>query len=355
MGEWAMHKSLLVLGRGDTPYTDRNRARFVELAQRAGFDVQSADYPEARNVPDFKNETIHVMLFFPFTFWNAHCEMPDDTQLYGTSKSAYLKFRDYFLEVRDQLEQRFGRERLQYVMPPEYAPIDRDKVETIARLRASGVPTSEPVVYTSLQDIVSAVVPERGVFIKCRYGAEGKGITLLQHNRWVTNYKVEGGRLANYGVYGLWPFTDITGREDLLEQLLQYDVIVEREVATPVIFGGDKFDVRAYVIQGKVPHFFVRLNEREKVVTNFSQGARIKHHPDTGLPRSCMPRLRYTAQQAAEAMGLRFVGVDMMFDGDLSNPRVIEVQAFIDFPDRTKFDLVKYVVSDANGLFTDSR
>ena len=346
-----MNKSLLVLGKGDTDYTDRNRARFAAFAQQAGFDVQCADYHEVPSVPDFKNKAISVMLFFPFTFWNAHCEVPEDTQLYGASESVYLRFKQYFLEVQNHLEQRFGRTRLHYVISPEHASLDRDKSETIKRLREHGVPTSEPVPYLSLQDIVSDVSPERGVFIKCRYGAEGKGITLLQHGRWVTNYKVEEGRLTSYGVYDRWPFTDITGREDLLEQLLQHNVIAEREILPPPVFGSDKFDLRAYVINGKVPHFFVRLNKRENVVTNFSQGAHLQHHPFTGLPYRCIRLMKRVARQAAEAMELRFVGVDMMFDGDLNNPRVVEVQAFTDFPDTTKFDLVRYMVSDASGLF----
>jgi hypothetical protein len=344
-------KALLVLGRGDTPYSDRNRLRLVKSAKIAGFDVQQADYHEIERVPRFRNETINVMPFFPFTFWNANCEVPEDTRLYGTSRLVYEKFRGHFLQVQGRLEQKFRGQKLHYVIPPENAPVDRDKVETINRLRACGVPTSEPVPYDSLRDILDHVTREQGVFIKCRYGAEGKGIAVLHHDRWVTNYKVERDGLTNYGVYDPWRFTNITGREDLLGQLLQHEVIVEREISTPDVFDGKKFDLRAYVIGQDVPHFFVRLNDPRKEVTNFSQGAIIKHHPDTGLTETCLRLARRIAKQAAEAMGLGFVGVDIMFDGRLSNPKVVEAQAFADFPDITKFDLVKYIVSNTSGLF----
>lgn len=59
-----------------------------------------------------------------------------------------------------------------------------------------------------------------------------------------TNYRVDGGRLANHGVHDLWPFTEITGRTDLLAELLANEVIVEREIVTPEADPGTKFDIR---------------------------------------------------------------------------------------------------------------
>src|SRR3989338_8097311 len=294
-------KSILVLGKGDTQYSDRNRARFVDYARKAGFDVLHSDYHELKQVPALKAEAINVMFFFPFTFWNANCEVPEDTRLYGTSRSVYEKFRGHFLQVGDELGQKFNGQKLHYVIPPEIAALDRDKVGTIDRLRAHGVPTSEPVPYASVDEIVGTVTPERGVFIKCRYGADGKGITVLHHDRWVTNYKVEGNGLANHRVYGLWPFTDITGRKDLLGQLIQHDVIVEQEILISKAFNGKKFDVRAYVVNQNMPHFFVRVNDPEREVTNYSQGAIIRHHPNSGLNEKCMRVISQVSRRAAEA------------------------------------------------------
>ena len=344
-------KSLLVLGKGDIGYSDRNRARLVGFAKKAGFDVQQADYHEINRVPGFQNETINVMFFFPFTFWNAYCEVPQDTHLYGTSKSVYEKFRDYFLSAGSQLEDRFRGHQINYIIPPEIAFIDRDKIETLRLLRASGVPTPDQVSYTCLQDVIDSISLKRGIFIKCRYGAEGKGITALHHDRWVTNYRIEKDRLANFGVYDTWQFSDITGRRELLEQLLENDVIIEKEILAPGILDGKKFDLRAYVVGQDMAHFFARVNDPKKEITNYSQGATIIHHPLTGLGKDCIGLVRRTAIQAANAMGLKFVGVDIMFDESLDAPRVVEAQCFADFPCIRKFNLAEFMVRDASGLF----
>jgi len=341
--------NLLVIGKGDTQYSDRNRTRFVECAKNSGFNVQQCDYHEIRGLKGFRGERVNVMLFFPYTFWNANCEVPSDTVLYGTSGTAYGKFRDFFLETGRQLGRQLGEGRLHYPIPPEKAFVDRDKVETIAALRQGGIPTPDSVQYAGVEDLIGLAC-ERGIFIKCRYGAEGKGITALRDGRWVTNYKVEGSRLANYGIYDKWPFSDITGRKDLLGQLLQNDVIVEWEILVPNVFDGLKFDLRAYVVGERVPHLFIRLNGPENIITNFSQGASIRHHPDTGIAEGRLDATRVVAAKAAKAMGLGFVGVDMMFDKELYAPLVVEAQAFADFPDIGKFNLASYLVDRKNGL-----
>jgi len=349
-----MKKSLLVLGKSGTiPYVDKVRQRFFSYAEKAGFDVQQADYHEIGTLRGFKNGTINIMFLFPTTFWDAEMETPRDTQLYGTSKKAYEKYSDYFLQVRARLEQRFRGHTLNYAIAPENAAFDLDKIDTVRRLRACMVPTPESLSYTSVNDLVDSITPERGIFIKCRYGNCGKGITVLHRGRWVTNYKVEQNGLGNHGVYDAWSFTDITGRRDLLEQLLQHEVIVEREIIVPNQYDGKKFDLRAYVVGGTVPHFFVRVNDPDKEVTNFAQGAKVIHNPHTGLTESCMRLISQIAKQAAEALGLRFVGIDFMFDKSMDQPKVVEMQVFTGFPD-PYFNLCEYMISDRSGLFERS-
>ncbi len=343
-------KSILVIGKGDTPYSDRNRVRFFDYAIKSGHDVQQSDYHRLKALRDFRNEKINIMLFFPYTFWNANCEEPQDTRLYGTSRKAYEKFRTHFLETNAELEHKFGEHRLHYLIPPQNAFVDRDKVETIRRLKLQDVPTSQQVNYSSLHDVIDSVAPDRGIFIKCRYGAEGKGITVLRHGRWVTNYKVEGNTLANYGVYDKWQFTDITGRKDLLGQLIENEVIVEKEIVVANVYDGKKFDLRAYAINQDMPHFFVRLNDPKNEVTNYSQGAMIMHHPETGITEKTVGIVTGIALSAARALGLEIAGVDIMFDMGMDNPKVVEMQAFTDFPDIWKFDLVKYIF-EKSGLF----
>lgn len=347
-----MAGSLLILGKGDTDYTDRNMKRVFAYAQEAGFDVQRMDYGGIRNASLFRHQTIHVHFFFPYTFWNAHCEVPEDTKLYGTSRRSYELFHQFFLDVQRELEERYGKDhRLNYTIRPAFAALDRDKRVTIELLQKSGIRTSDVIYSRNAGEVIDHVTPERGVFIKCRYGAEGKGITLLQNGKWLTNYKVEDGKLDNYDTYERWQFTDITGRRALLEQLLEHEVVVEREVVVPHLFEGKKFDARAYVVNGAISHLFVRVNDLEKVVTNFSQGAEVLHHPMIGLPAEYIEQIKEEAIKSAQAFQSRFLGVDIMFDGSAEIPRVIEVQTFADFSSPNKFNLARYMVSEACGLF----
>ncbi|MBI4149797.1 hypothetical protein HY488_00175 [Candidatus Woesearchaeota archaeon] len=343
--------NLLILGKGDTPYSDRNPQRLFEHAQRAGFAVQRYDYHKISTLHDFKGERINIMFFFPYTFWNANCETPKDTGLYGTSAHAYRLLKNFFLNIRDEITHHFLGREVHFVIPPEYAALDRDKIETIEQLQRSGVPTTERIHYHCLQDVLEQITPERGIFIKCRYGAEGKGITLLRDGQWRTNYRIDGNLLANYGVYDRWPFTDITGRQALVKQLMENEVIVEREVLAPDLFHGKKFDARAYVVGKEAPHMFVRINDHEKVVTNFSQGAEVRHHPMTNLPQPYLEVLVTQGVKAAHAMHSQFMGVDMMFDGDETQGRVVEVQTFTDFPHIERFNLAEYLVHNKGNWF----
>lgn len=348
-------RSLLILGKGDTDYTDRNVKGVFAYAQEAGFDVQRMDYGELRNTAGasaFRHQTIHVHFFFPYTFWNAHCEVPEDTKLYGTSGRSYELFQQFFLDVQRELGEKYGNDhQMKYTIQPAFAALDRDKRATLELLRSFGIETSDVIYSRNAGEVIDHITPDRGVFIKCRYGAEGKGITLLQREKWLTNYKVENDRLDNYDTYGRWQFTDITGKRALLEQLLEHEVVVEREVVAPRLFEGKKFDTRAYVVNGRIPHFFVRVNALEKVVTNFSQGADVLHHPMTGLPAEYIGQIRREAIKAAQAFQSHFLGVDIMFDGSAETPRVIEVQTFADFSAPDKFNLAKYMVSAECGLF----
>lgn len=340
-----MNKSVLILGRGDTNYNDRNARRLFSFAKQAGMNVQRAEYGE--QLPDFKHDTIVVMLFFPYAFWNEHCEVPEDTELYGTSRSVYERFRQFFLDIKQALEARYSIQQLDFIIHPEHAALDRDKVATLDLLRQNRLPVSEIVPYTCLQDVLDCITHQRGVFIKCRYGAEGKGITVLHHGQWKTNYDIQDNRLGNHGVYGTWPFVDMTGETDLLEQLLQHEVIVEREILSPPLFEGKKFDVRAYVVDGAVPYFFLRINDNEGITTNFSQGAEALHNPCSVIPAEYSKAIQSTAAGAAQAFGSRFIGIDMMFDSNADGIKIVEAQTFTDFPDIDNFNLARYMVQES--------
>ena len=112
-----------------------------------------------------------------------------------------------------------------------------------------------------------------------------------------------------------------------------------------------KFDSRVYVIRDSAPHFFIRVNSPDKLITNYSQGAEVIHHPETGIPKEIIAQMKEQAVRASRAMNSQFMGVDIMSDGCMENTVVVEVQTFTDFPDKFKFYLQRYMVSEESGLF----
>jgi len=345
-----MGTSLLILGKADSPSRERNALRMLSYALEAGIDAQWADYHELDSIRDFRNDTAVVLFFFPYRFWNACCESPGEGELYGASYRIPELLNGFFMAIGDEIRARFKAHHLQFFIPPEIAAMDRDKSEVIRRLRACGVPVSTTLEYGYMGDILEAVESGNGVIIKCRYGSEGKGITLLRRSCWLTNYRVDDGRLANYGVYDLWKFTEITGRRDLLRQLLDSEVIVEEEIVPPSVYPGRKFDVRCYTVNCRSLHFCTRLGEPGGIVTNYSQGGTVIHDPKTGLPADMRLSLLRTGEEASKALSLNLLGVDMIVEDQTGMPKVIEVQVFADFPHIGWFDLARYLVEEGLGL-----
>jgi len=342
-------KNLLIVGKGDTDYSNRNIKRMYDYAKTSNFNVQSIDYSDTDLISDsfFKtSDSINIINFFPFTFWNENCEVPLDSNLYGTSKKVFNMFNNYFFNFKKQLMDIFPDKKINWVIDPDFAGLDRDKIATIKKLRESNVITSAQINYTSLDDILKNITPERGVFIKCRYGAEGKGITYLNSDRWKTNYGVTANGLSNQENNSKWEFSNITGRKDLLNQLLNSEVIVEKEIVSSDVINNQKFDMRIYVINGSVPHSFLRYSDSKNIITNFSQGAKISHNPEKFLSKSMIEDSYSQAIISAKAFNSNFLGVDVMFDNKDNKSRVVEVQTFTDFPDIRKFDLAKYFISE---------
>ncbi len=342
----AQHKNLLIFGKGDSSYTDRNAQRVYEYAQQTGFEAKRCEYGDT--LPKFEREKINVLLFFPYTFWNKNCENPKDDLLYGTSPLIYKNLDTFFQETHETLCRTYHEERLHYIITPQQAAFDRDKIKVVEALQSNKIPTTEQISERDIPSILGHVSSGRGVFVKCRYGAEGKGITYLNSSGWFTNYKVEQNRLYNYDKDEQWLFTNITPKSELLQQILEGEVIIEKEIKTPQLKKGTKFDVRAYVVNAAVPHLFTRFNALENIVTNFSQGGQVYHHLFSLLPTTAIERAQEIALHAAQTLEYRFLGVDIMFEETLDSPRVVEVQAFSDFPSADKFNMPEYLVKFSN-------
>jgi len=288
-------------------------------------------------------DELTVLLSFPFNFWDWRCEIPFNNKPYGTSKEAYNIFKNFWKEVIERMDGQFSDKNLSYVIDPKYASIDRDKIKTHQLLKKEGVSTTKllPRNLNSVLDVSS----RKGVFIKPRYGSRGKGITYLSKDRWFTNYRIGSrNKIENYPEEESWRFTEITGKKDIIKQLLDLEVIVEEEVESPSLHTGKKFDIRAYSIYGKVPHMFIRENRKKRVITSFSQGGTIDHAYKKQFPNKSILLIQKEVSKAANALNSKFLGVDIMFDGDLENPVVLEAQTFTGYPKITRFNLPKYLI-----------
>jgi hypothetical protein len=336
-------KSLIVVGIHEDRYIDRNARRLHEYSRQSGIDSSRVDYPDLLkgSLPAVQSENVLVALFFPHKFWDEHCETPKDTQLYGTSRQSYEAFRQFWPDVESAIAKAYNGRNIEYLVNPANCFVDRDKVETTRILKEKKIPATEVIGSRDLGEILDAVSENRGVFIKCRYGAEGKGITILTKESWRTNYRADSGRLSNHGNHDRWVFSDITGNTRLISQLLDSEVIVEHEIVTPEITPGTKFDIRAYFVSGSVPHMFARINRRDKVITNFSQGARVEHDYAKVLRKSEIAAVKVTAVAAASALQARFIGIDCMFGED--GIAVVEAQMFTDFPDIHCFNMAEHL------------
>lgn len=300
-----------------------------------GLDVQRQTYEEllaGKRLP-FVSDIVHVMFFFPYPFWDAKCEVEGSDVVYGVDRSVYERFRRYWNRVERALRKTYPDKRLDLVIDPKLAYVDRDKILTHDLLEKAGVPVTRTIRERSVEGVLAHVTAGRGVFVKSRYGAEGKGITRLRKHSWRTNYAVKRHQPANHKTDEHWPFVDVTGDTAFLRDLLSRDVIVEREILTVKKPGIGKFDVRVHVVGGKVVHMFVRHAGSNDVVTNWSQGGGVNHTYDSVLSKAQIASAAAASRAAADVLGNRFIGIDCMFDRE--NPEqaiVVEAQCMCSFP-----------------------
>lgn len=280
----------------------------------------------------FRNERLDVMFFFPYRYWNRYCENQHDGFIYGVDRRPYERFRRYWNSVEKKVRELYPDKKLNFVINPEYVHVDRDKKLTSRILADHGVHVTEAILTRDIDEVLAEVRKDRGVFIKSRYGAEGKGITRLSKRKWKTNYRVAGHKPKNHGVTGLWPFVDVTNDRRFLRNLLSLDVVVEKEVIPPSRQRGEKMDIRAYVVGDEVVHIFARHAKRADIVTNWSQGGRVNDEIRSLLTPRQIADVKKQALLSAKALKSHFIAVDAMFDKDEDLPFVIEAQCMCSFP-----------------------
>ncbi len=327
-------KTILVIG----DHSDRKsflkfkRKRNVFINKNIDFRTVRYNTVINGNLPDIKSNKIMILLFFPLDYWDNEIEKRFvKGRVYGDRKCIEM-FHDYLDRIRETIRKKYRGKEMSYVNSFAAVKIDRDKELTKKVIKKSGVPVPRSYSTRKYNDIIGLLNKGKKLYLKVNFGANGKGITRLEKGKWLTNFIYRGGSIVSRkGDYG-WRFKDITGNSGFLRKLLGKDLVIE-EAISPYMIDGKKFDIRYYVIYGKVKHVIIRSAAAGRVVTNITQGgAKEKTGFIKTIPAMYVNRAEKYAVRAAKALNLNLAGIDVMFSKN-GIPRVIEAQSFPEFPE----------------------
>ena len=321
-----------------------------KLFRKRGLNFKTVDYDAVleNRLPKIKTDELIIYFFFPFNYWDKYIETRKSREVYG-NVNYFIKFREFWKKTGKILKNFYKDKKIRFINKPDNVYMERDKEKTNRILAKAGVPVPKHYSTRDYRKILAIVNSGRKLFIKVRYGSMGKGITYLEKNYWLTNFKSKNSHIiSKKSDYG-WKFREITGNKKFLRELLKHDVVVE-EAVNPFLIKGRKFDLRAYIAFGKVLYIYPRSNEYDKITTNISQGAKGEDaHFLNSLPHKLLEKTEKNALKTVKAMGLNFAGVDIMPDSDHSAV-VIEVNAFPGFPSmrdrKRRFNLSKYIIEE---------
>ena len=339
-------QTLLVLG-DKCDYDSYLKLRHqIQNSHPARFDCVLATYErlEQNRLPAIQSDEIIVFLFFPFRYWNANIESHRYRGIYG-NEQFYNKFRALWSKIYHQLNLFYGHERLHFLNHPSRIATARDKELSKTILSDAGLRVSPEVFANNHQEILRTLNHEgKKLFVKVRYGSMGKGITYLENGRWMTNFRFQRGRIVSHRSDYNWTFVDVTGNTHFLKALLSSDVIIEEAVDSHLV-DGLKYDLRFYICCNEVLNIYARTNVPEAVTTNISQGGYGRSSRFLRkIPTHILKEGARTAIEAAKAVGLGFVGVDIMISKDLKRVFVIELNSFPGFPKTTRFNLSRRIL-----------
>ena len=316
-------------------YSDLLREKkinFIPLSYRTLF---------TKKLPKIETSCIVVLLFFPYIYWNESIEIYPDGKIYGDSIFGKM-FNGFFNRVEKRLKQVFKNKRLIYVNPPSSVKNDRDKKIAKRIFIKNKIPT--PILYNieSTKGGLKLLDKGNNLFIKPRYGAMGKGVSYLESGKWYTNFIYKNGRIISPLYDYKWGFNEITDNIDFLERLLKAGFICEEAIESPII-GRERFDLRIYVVYGNVPYLYARTVHKDKFVTNWSQGGKLKKGKFLNkIPPSKLKEAKRLAVKTAKALKMNFCGVDIIFSRGYRKLYVLEAQSF---PSHERgFDLFKYLI-----------
>lgn len=214
-----------------------------------------------------------------------------------------------------------------------------DKTACHARLQESGIAVPEsPGGVCSFAELEAAMGEHRmqQVFVKLAHGSAASGVVALRlgagrAKAWTTVEAVElGGSTLLYNSRRVREIADVGRIAAVIDALCPHRVHVERWIPKAG-FAGKSFDIRVLVIAGEPAHMVVRLarnpitnlhllNQRLDIATI---RPRIADAPWLAMLATC----RRVAALFPRSLHL---GLDIAFDPNLLDHRVLEVNAFGD-------------------------
>ena len=347
-----MMERITIFAIGDKADHDSYRKlhREKDFILRSNFDYVNADYEKFLTVgaPLIKTEKVIIFLFFPFKYWNKSIEHKDYKGIYG-SRVFFNKFSRFWKSVNKAINKSLKGKDVFFVNAPELCGLYRDKMEVSKKFLRAGIPNPKIYGISRVKDADKLLEKGENLFLKPRYGSMGKGITFLSWENWQTNLDFKNGKIKSRRSDHGWKFRNITGNRKFLSQLLSKGVMVEKAI-DPLVFKQMKVDMRIYSFFNKVVYIYPRKNSADKITTNISQGARGDPGILQKLPKASVERVRAMASDASRALGLNFVGLDVMIDRSLKNMYVLDANVFPGFPKRKTFNLAREIITELAGL-----
>ena len=295
-------------------------------------------------LPRASTNKIIIFLFFPFVYWDQHIETKKDKAIYG-NRTYYYKFRKFWKQVARIIKNFYIGKDIYFINSPDCLSADRDKELTKKLLSGTGVSVPASFAAREYKKITALLNKGKKIYIKVRFGSMGKGITYLEKDRWMTNFRFRSKKIISKKLDYGWTFQDITNNIVFLKEILKEDIIIE-EAVDPLFLKGRKYDLRLYVCFGKVLYIYPRSTQSQHVTTNISQGAR--GEPQRFLKNISSDVLSAAKKDAVKALNvlhLNFGGVDIMPEADGKSVTAIEVNAFPGLPKSKSYNLSKDIIN----------
>lgn len=340
-------KTLLAIGDTKDYDTFNKLVKEKRFFYNSNIAFKHASYKDLldNNLPKINTNKIILFLFFPFDYWDAHIEPKNYKGVYANN-IFYKKF-DKFWEKADKILKTFYKDKkLEYINEPSYFARDRNKKIATRTVKKFGVHVPKEHRTRDFNSIIKMLDEGKQLFIKVSYGSMGKGMTYLEKDFWLTNFRFRKNRIWSKKSDKGWSFIEVTNNKKFLKDLLKQNILIE-DAVHPLFIHGRKLDLRIYVYKNKVLFDYCRTNTIDNVTTNISQGGRGESKSfDKCLPQKQLAFAKKSAIQATKALGLKFAGVDMMLSHNKKDALFLELNTFPGFPKVRRFNLSRFLIEE---------